>query len=101
MPWCGDPSPCRAGAEHDQPVGRLWLSPCSHEPSRTWAATGSSAGTIPRGNLHPRHTPYSLWTQGEIGDIANKVYLVKAVVFPVVTNGCERWTIKESWEPKN
>ena len=101
MPWCGDPSPCRAGAEHDQPVGRLWLSPCSHEPSRTWAATGSSAGTIPSGNLHPRHTPYSLWTQGEIGDIANKVYLVKAVVFPVVTNGCERWTVKESWAPKN
>ena len=25
---------------------------------------------------------------------ATKVYLVKAIVFPVVTYGCESWTIK-------
>ena len=29
---------------------------------------------------------------------ANKVGLVKAVVFPVVTYGCESWTIKLSAE---
>ena len=45
-------------------------------------------------------------------DIAlpTKVHLVKAMVFPVVTYGCESWTIKkaeyqridkESWAPKN
>ena len=27
---------------------------------------------------------------------ANKVCLVKAMVFPVVMNGCESWTIKEA-----
>ena len=27
-------------------------------------------------------------------DIANKVHLVKAMVFPVVMYGCESWTIK-------
>ena len=26
----------------------------------------------------------------------NKVHLVKAMVFPVVTYGCENWTIKKS-----
>ena len=30
-----------------------------------------------------------------------KVHLVKAMVFPVVMYGCESWTIKESWAPKN
>ena len=29
-------------------------------------------------------------------DIANKVCLVKAMVFPVVMYGCERWTIKKA-----
>ena len=29
-------------------------------------------------------------------DFANKVCLVKAVVFPVVTYGCESWTIKKA-----
>ena len=29
-------------------------------------------------------------------DITTKVYLVKAVVFPVVIYGCEGWTIKKS-----
>ena len=33
--------------------------------------------------------------------LPTKVYLVKAVVFPVVMNGCESWTIKEKWEQKN
>ena len=30
-----------------------------------------------------------------------KVCLVKAMVFPVVMYGCESWTIKKSWAPKN
>ena len=30
-----------------------------------------------------------------------KACLVKAMVFPVVMYGCESWTIKESWAPKN
>ena len=30
-----------------------------------------------------------------------KVRLVKAMVFPVVMYGCESWTIKKSWAPKN
>ena len=30
-----------------------------------------------------------------------KVHLVKAMVFPVVMCGCESWTLKKSWAPKN
>ena len=30
-----------------------------------------------------------------------KVHLVKAIIFPVVMYGCESWTIKKSWVPKN
>ena len=33
--------------------------------------------------------------------LPTKVCLVKAMVFPVVLYGCESWTIKESWKPKN
>ena len=33
--------------------------------------------------------------------LPTKVHLVKAMVFPVVMYGCESWTIKESWVPKN
>ena len=29
-------------------------------------------------------------------DIANKVHLVKAMVFPVVMYGCESWTLKKA-----
>ena len=32
---------------------------------------------------------------------STKVRLVKAMVFPVVMYGCESWTNKESWAPKN
>ena len=28
--------------------------------------------------------------------LPTKVHLVKAVVFPVVTNGCESWTVKKA-----
>ena len=33
--------------------------------------------------------------------LPTKICLVKAMVFPVVMCGCECWTIKESWAPKN
>ena len=33
--------------------------------------------------------------------LMTKVHLVKAMVFPVVMYGCECWTYKESWAPKN
>ena len=33
--------------------------------------------------------------------LSTKVRLVKAVVFPVVMYGCESWTEKKSWMPKN
>ena len=33
--------------------------------------------------------------------LSTKVHLVKAMVFPLVMYGCESWTIKESWAPKN
>ena len=33
--------------------------------------------------------------------LSTKVRLVKAMVFPVVMYGCDSWTTKESWVPKN
>ena len=33
--------------------------------------------------------------------LPTKVHLVKAMVFPVVMYGCQSWTYKESWAPKN
>ena len=33
--------------------------------------------------------------------LLTKVHLVKAMVFPVVMYGCESWTVKKGWEPKN
>ena len=33
--------------------------------------------------------------------LPTKVYLVKAMVFPVVMYGYESWTIKKGWSPKN
>ena len=33
--------------------------------------------------------------------LPTKVHLVKAMVFPVVVYGCERWDYKESGAPKN
>ena len=29
------------------------------------------------------------------------IHLVKAMVFPVVMYGCESWTVKKAWAPKN
>ena len=33
--------------------------------------------------------------------LPTKICLVKAMVFPVVMYGCESWTVKKSWAPKN
>ena len=33
--------------------------------------------------------------------LPTKVCLVKSMVFPVVMDGCESWTIKKVWAPKN
>ena len=33
--------------------------------------------------------------------LPTKVHIIKAMVFPVVMYGCESWTIKKSWTPKN
>ena len=33
--------------------------------------------------------------------MSTKVHLVKAIVFPVVTYRCERWTVKKGRGPKN
>ena len=33
--------------------------------------------------------------------LPTKVRLVKAMVFPVVMYGCESWTVKKGWAPKN
>ena len=33
--------------------------------------------------------------------LPTKVHLVKAMVFPVVTYGCESWTVKKAGAPKN
>ena len=33
--------------------------------------------------------------------LPTKVHLVKAIVFPVVTYRCERWTVKKGRGPKN
>ena len=33
--------------------------------------------------------------------LPTKVYVVKAMVFPVITHGCENWTIRKSRTPKN
>ena len=33
--------------------------------------------------------------------LPTKVRLVKAMVFPIVMYGCESWTIKKAWTPKN
>ena len=33
--------------------------------------------------------------------LPTKVYVVKAMVFPVITHGCENWTIRKGRTPKN
>ena len=42
-----------------------------------------------------RTNPYSILKSRDI-TLSTKVHLVKAMVFPVVVYGCERWTIKKA-----
>ena len=57
---------------------------CSHEIKRHWLL-GRKAMT----NLN------SMFKSRDI-TLPTKVHLVKAMVFPVVMYGCERWTIKKA-----
>ena len=63
---------------------------CSHEIKRS-LLLGRKAMTSLESILKSRDVIY----------FANKVHLVKAMVFPVVMYGCESWTYKERWVPKN
>ena len=42
----------------------------------------------------------SMWKSRDM-TLPTKVRLVNALVFPVLMYGCESWTIKESWAPRN
>ena len=42
----------------------------------------------------------SIWKSRDI-TLPTKLHLVKAMVFPVVMYGCNSWTVKERWAPKN
>ena len=57
---------------------------CSHESKRC-LLLGRKAMT----------NPDSILKNGDI-TLSTKVYLVKAMIFPVVMNGCESWTIKKA-----
>ena len=57
---------------------------CSHEIKRHWLL-----GRKPMTNLD------RILKSRDITS-STKVHLVKAVVFPVVMNGCESWTIKKT-----
>ena len=59
-------------------------SDCSHE-SKRWLLLGGKAVTNPDSVLKSRDIT-----------LPTKVYIVKAMIFPVVTYGCESWTIKKA-----
>ena len=42
----------------------------------------------------------SIWKSRDI-TLPTKVRLVKVMVFPVLMYGCESWTVKKAWAPKN
>ena len=66
-------------------------------------ADGDCCHEIKRCLLLGREAMASLDSSLKSKDITlpTKVRLVKAMVFPVVMYGCESWTIKKSWSPKN
>ena len=61
-------------------------------------ADGDCSHEIKRGLLFGRKAMTSLDSILKSRDItlSTKVYLVKAIVFPVVMYGCESWTIKKA-----
>ena len=66
-------------------------------------AHGDCSHNIKRRLLLGRTAMTNLDSILKSGDITlpTKVCIVKAVVFPVSMYGCESWTIKEGWAPKN
>ena len=61
-------------------------------------ADGDCSHVIKRHLLHGRKVMNSLDSIFKIRDISlpTEVHLVKAMVFPVVTYGCESWTVKKA-----
>ena len=80
---------------------RQWETLLSWAPKET--ADGDCSHEIKRHLLLGRKAMTNLDSILKSRDITlpTKVRLVKAVVFPVVMYGCESWTIKKSWMPKN
>ena len=66
-------------------------------------ADGDCSHEIKRHLLLGRRVMTNLESMLKSRDITlpTKVHLVKAMFFPVVMYGCENWTLKESWLPKN
>ena len=66
-------------------------------------ADGDSSHEIKRRLLLRRKIMTNLDSILKSRDITlpTKVDLIKAMVFPVVIYGCESWTIKKAWAPKN
>ena len=58
---------------------------CNHEIERHLFASWKKSYDQPRQHIKKQRHYF-----------ANKVHLVKAMVFPVVMYGCEIWTIKEA-----
>ena len=59
-------------------------------------ADGNCSHEIKRLLLLGRKGTINLDSVLKIRDIANKVHLVKAMIFPVVMYGCESWNIKKA-----
>ena len=62
-------------------------------------AVGDCSHEIKRCLLLGRKVMTNLDSILKTRDIANKVHLVKAMVFPVVMYGCDSWTIQKA-EPR-
>ena len=75
---------------------KQWLTLISGDPKIT--ADGDCRHEIKRHLLLGRKVMTNLDSILKTSDItfSTKVRLVKAMVFPVVMNGCERWTIKKA-----
>ena len=65
-------------------------------------ADGEWSHEIKRCLLHGRKALTNLGSMLKSRDVTlpTKVHIVKAMVFPVVMYGCETWTIKKGWGPK-
>ena len=66
--------------------GRWWLQPWNKKTLAPWKKSYDQ----PRQHNKKQRHYFASW-----------VHLGKSMVFPVVIYGCESWTIKKSWSPKN